>query len=211
MDEDFSENKIKKDCPHCDLGSFAFKYPLEKLENFIVVCDVHPLTEGHILIIPYKHLSCIGEYTDDLLNEFIKLHSKYSLIIKSIYGSVSSFEHGKLGQTVFHSHVHLLPFTGSPEEIVPEGKGKLRKIKDFTGLRNFYKIEGKYLYFCIGSDNWVVDAGLAAPRFFRDRFAKAIGKPERGNWKEMHANEELMKKAEKEIATFKQKVGSFGF
>lgn len=39
---------------------------------------------------------------------------------------------------------------------------------------------------------WVVDTGLGAPRFFRDRFAAALGKPERGNWKNIHTDEKIM-------------------
>jgi hypothetical protein len=41
----------------------------------------------------------------------------------------------------------------------------------------------------IEDNKWVVDVNLAAPRFFRDRFAVALGKPEKGNWKQMHVEE----------------------
>ena len=42
--------------PHCDRNGFAFSHPLEETDSFLVVCDVHPLMEGHILIIPKEHL-----------------------------------------------------------------------------------------------------------------------------------------------------------
>ncbi|MBU1000028.1 hypothetical protein KKE78_01345 [Patescibacteria group bacterium] len=37
----------------------------------------------------------------------------------------------------------------------------------------------------------MVDSKLKASRFFRDRFAKVLGKPERGNWKEIRKNEQM--------------------
>jgi len=190
--EDFSEEYIRKNCPHCDVSSQAFKYPLFETEDFRIICDGHPLTEGHILIIPKQHLSCIGEYSDDLLGKFIKLDEIVSDFVRKTYGSVSSFEHGKFGQTVFHSHVHYMPYEGEPLVIVPEGKDKITKIDSVRDLKKYYEKDGGYLYFTIGDDRWIVDPKLTAPRFFRDRFAGALGHPERGNWKVMHEDQKMM-------------------
>ena len=201
---DFSEAKIKENCPHCDPTSFALKYPLEERDNFRVVCDVHPLIEGHILIIPKRHLSCIGEYPQVFFEEFVKLFEKFSKFLKQIYNSVSSFEHGKIGQTVFHSHIHLLPFDGIPSQIVPEGKENLTAFSDFSYLKKVYDKLGKYLYFSIGDKRWIVETKLAAPRFFRDRFAKALSAPQRGNWKLMDADEKIMLEANKEIVNLRK-------
>jgi len=52
---------------------------------------------------------------------------------------------------------------------------------------------------------WNVDISLGAPRFFRDRFANALGAPERGNWKTMETNSGLMQHAQNEILSLKNK------
>ncbi|MBU1327134.1 HIT domain-containing protein [Patescibacteria group bacterium] len=207
--DDFTEENLKNNCPHCDPNSFALKYPLEKTSKFWIVCDVHPLTEGHILIIPKKHLSCIGEYQENDYSEFLSLFNKYSDFIRKTYGYVSTFEHGKIGQTVFHSHVHLLPFKGSSIEIIPEGLNNLALFSDFSHLKDVFRKEGKYLYFSIGDKKWVVNTGLGSPRFFRDRFAKAIGNPLRGDWKKMSQNSKLMMEAERDIQDLRDKWNSF--
>lgn len=196
---DFSEKSIRENCPHCDPNSFAFKHPLEKTANFSVVCDVHPLVEGHILIIPKNHLSCVGEYSNMLFEEFTGIYQNLSQFFKTTYGSVSTFEHGKFGQNVFHSHIHLLPYNGKVENIIPEGKGRLRPLKNLKGLKKIYQKEEGYLFFSIENMLWTVDPVLSQPRFFRDRFAKALGNPERGNWKEMYFDKQTMKKANQEI------------
>lgn len=194
-----------EDCPHCYSDSFALKYPLYETENFRVVCDVHPIVEGHILIIPKEHLSCVGEYSQELFDEFVDLYKKTSHFLINSYGFVSSFEHGKIGQTVFHSHMHLVPYNGDPEDIIKEGKENIRSISDLNSLREAYRKDGKYLFFSIGKDMWLVDLKLGALRFFRDRFATAFGNPERGDWKEMERDMEIMIKAQQELGDLQGK------
>ncbi len=197
--EDFSEKNIKANCPHCDPSSFALKHPLKETDNFWVVCDVHPISKGHILIIPKAHLSCIGEYPTEIYNEFVELYEEFSKFLIDKHHAVSTFEHGKVSQTVFHSHVHLLPFDKDPLTIIPEGKEMLSSLNDLSELKSIYQRDGAYLFFSIMDKLWVVDTTIAAPRFFRDRFANALGHLELGNWKEMRANEEFMKEANKNI------------
>jgi len=54
-----------------------------------------------------------------------------------------------------------------------------------------------------------VDKTLSAPRFFRDRFARVLGRVERGNWKEMRTDKAIMKKATKEIHNLQDKWRKF--
>lgn len=205
----YSEAKIRQNCPHCDPNSFALKHLLEETDNFRIVCDVHPLTKGHILIIPKKHLSCIGEYPPEIFKEFVNLYQKFSDFIKITYGAISSFEHGRIGQTVFHSHVQMFPFSGAWSDIIPEGKNNIRAIYDFKDLTSTFTKEGKYLFFSIEDDKWLVNTDLGTPGFFRNRFAKAMGNPLRGNWKKMSQDRELMKKAELDIKDLQNKWSSF--
>lgn len=196
LTEDLSEQAIRADCPHCNINSQAFEDPLEETDNFYIVCDAHPLTEGHILIIPKQHISCVGAYSIDVFEEFLRLNGKVSQFLIKEYGSVSSFEHGIFGQTVFHSHIHYLPFSGKSADIVPESK--ITIIADLSELKNLLKKDGGYLFFSLDNMLFSVDVGIAAPRFFRDRFATALRKPERGNWKKMHGDEVLMREAEED-------------
>ena len=203
LPENLSEKYIREHCPHCDPASDAFTDLLEETEHFRIVCDYHPLAEGHILIIPKQHLSCVGEYSKVLFEEFIGHYETVVAFLKKHYGGVSVFEHGKIGQSVFHSHVHFLPYVGDPLTIVPEGREHLVALPSFVELQRLFKQYGRYLFFSIGDLAWVVDPSLAAPRFFRDRFASALGRPERGNWKEMHMDAQLMDSAREENAKTK--------
>lgn len=193
-------------CIHCDEKSFALENPLETTDHFRIVADVHPLTEGHLLIIPKDHITCAGAFPQELFTEFVGLYEKFSRFIKKTYGEVSSFEHGITGQTVFHAHVHILPFAGKPADIVPEGAKTLFPIKSIRELPDVFERDGRYLFFSIGEHPFLVDTAISVPRFFRDRFAKALGVPETGNWKTMKNTQELMARAKAQITSL---VGRF--
>lgn len=210
MIEDLTEENIRTNCPHCDQESQAFKYPLAESQHFRLVCDAHPLEEGHILVIPKAHLSSIGQYNQEEFAEFSRIYEQAGNFVREKYGSVATFEHGKYGQTVFHSHVHLLPFGGKPEDVIPEGAEHLQPIDALEDLPEAYRRDGGYLFFSIGDQMWTVDVSLATPRFFRDRFAKALNHPERGNWKEVHVNPDRMADAKSENEATQQKWATAG-
>lgn len=201
---DSSKSDVSADCLHCDPSSPTFNYRLQDAGEFHVVCDAYPIAKGHLLVIPKSHLSCIGEYKAQLYEQYRALHARVAGFVRSTYGSVAVFEHGKFGQTVFHSHIHFLPFTGLPEAIVPEGADKLRPLADMADLRTIFDREGGYLFFSIGDTSWTVDPSLTVPRFFRDRFAAALGVPERGNWKAMSQDPALMQAVRSENESVRQ-------
>jgi len=204
MVPDFSEQKIRSDCPFCDLDSWALKYRLKETQNFWLVCTSLPLVEGHVMIIPKKHLSCVGEFDNDLMGEFDMLYRETINFIKNHYGDFGGFEHGKIGQTVFHAHVHIFPYAGSLGQIIPEGSQYLFPVDDFVGLRKAYADDGQYLFLSVGGKKWLVDSKLAVPAFFLGRFAKAMGREGRVDWKAMPNCDKTMKEASDEIKSLQQ-------
>ena len=164
---------------------FAPEHKLLETKNFNVVADDNPLVEGHILIIPKENISCVGEFSDELLTEFGQLYDQTSDFLQKSYGLVSTFEHGKIGQTIYHAHVHLLPYEGDVKSIIPEGENNLTKINTMQDVQNAYKQGGQYLFLSVGDDKWLVDPKLGYPRFFRDRFATALGMEGQGDWQKM--------------------------
>jgi diadenosine tetraphosphate (Ap4A) HIT family hydrolase len=196
--EDLSEEAIRNKCLLCAVDTQSYYFPLEETDDFRIICDSHPLVKGHLLVIPKAHVSCIGQYEPYLFDKFRKIYAKASAFVQETYGSVATFEHGIYGQTIFHSHTHFLPYKGTVTDIIPEGDKRCTVITDLVELRNAYKKNNGYLFFSIDGAMWTVDISLTEPRFFRDRFASALGKPERGNWKNMHNDKQMMKIATKE-------------
>lgn len=154
-------------------------------------CDDHPLREGHVLIMPKQHLSCVGAFNTQMLADFIRTYERCLSFLSSNYGDIATFEHGIFGQTVFHSHVHLLPCEGNLENIISEGGDHIHPIRSFELLANELRANGGYLFVAIQGEMWLVDTSLAAPRFFRDRFANALGVDHKTDWRTATNNRTL--------------------
>jgi diadenosine tetraphosphate (Ap4A) HIT family hydrolase len=73
---------IEPTCVHCDATSFVHEFTLMTTDNFSVVCDAFSIVEGHILIIPKAHISCVGAFSKELFKEFMQIYDQCSLFIK---------------------------------------------------------------------------------------------------------------------------------
>ena len=113
------KGKYVPGCEHCP-GGLGLEHPIFDDEDFWIVCDCHPLVGGHILIIPKRHISCMGSLSNSIFRKFEKYYQLVKDFVERNYGNVVIFEHGITGQTVFHAHVHFFPCKCRIDEIVPE-------------------------------------------------------------------------------------------
>lgn len=179
-------------CPHCP-GGIGLDYILYEDDFFYIVCDAHPLVEGHILIITKEHISCIGAMDSTRIKQFERLYNLTKQFLKTKYGSCIVFEHGIVGQTVFHAHVHFLPCNNKMNDIYGgENKKRLTKLKSLDELKLIFDNNKKYLFLDINDGLWLVEPSLGYPRYFRDIFGKLMDVEERVDWKKTRDNHELM-------------------
>lgn len=178
-------------CTFCDIKTLKSQNLIYEDDLFYVKCDDFPIAKGHLLIVPKKHLSCIGEYDENHYQRFKLIYAALSEFLATNFESISSFEHGIFGQTIFHSHVHLLPFNGEPQDIVPE-PGGYYAIDGMSDLHDKLKDDGGYLYFNVQNTMYLAIPSLRKPRFFRDRYAEVLRNNERKNWREVTNNTRLM-------------------
>ena len=99
-----------KVCPFCDL-------PIERVVlatgHSVVIRDLYPVSPGHTLIVPKRHIARFGEATDverhDLL-EALELTRAQLLKEFAPDGFNIGINDGEAaGQTIPHLHVHLIP------------------------------------------------------------------------------------------------------
>lgn len=105
--------------PHVD-SDCVFCYPnikpriIDELGSALAIMDSHPVTRGHVLVIPRRHVSHYFELThaerrdaDGLLQ---RLYEKMARDDGSITGYNVGVNCGEsAGQTIFHVHYHLFP------------------------------------------------------------------------------------------------------
>lgn len=76
--------------------------------------DTSQVTPGHTLVIPKRHVENLMEYTDDLAAEVMSRLPKIARGILKAFPEAQGLNmlnnNGEMAyQTVFHSHIHLIP------------------------------------------------------------------------------------------------------
>jgi len=82
---------------------------IDETDNFYIIHDGFPLIEAHLLLIPKKHLDCYLNLDKKYYSEFSKLKKRIIKFLTENYIEPVIFEHGVIGQTVPHAHLHFLP------------------------------------------------------------------------------------------------------
>ena len=97
-------------CPFCHLEKSRITLDNDSAVAFI---DAFPVTEGHTLIVPKRHVVSLFDLSEAELSEVWKL---VSLVRGKLMGELKTdgFNIGvndgpAAGQTVMHAHVHVIP------------------------------------------------------------------------------------------------------
>ena len=103
-------NGKKRKCLFCLLD----EVPLARNRYAYVVRDVHPVTDLHTLIVPYRHVETYFELTrHELVAVQLLLISQREAILAedpTVTGFNIGVNNGRdAGQTIFHCHLHLIP------------------------------------------------------------------------------------------------------
>jgi len=113
-------------CPFCSIETDRV---LLSSGSVIAFLDAYPITEGHALVTPRKHVSSIYELPSTEQSELWDIVAKVRLLLMDRFG-VESLNIGvndglAAGQTVDHAHVHVIP--RRPGD-VPDPRGGIRWI-----------------------------------------------------------------------------------
>ena len=100
-----------QECPFCHLPNDRILF-----ENNLAIAfrDAFPVAEGHLLVIPKRHIESWFELKSDERESCHELILNGKKAIKNDDSSVSGFNLGvndglSAGQTIFHAHLHLIP------------------------------------------------------------------------------------------------------
>lgn len=105
-----------KSCPFCEIwesnGSHSFTILIVG-EYCVSVLDQYPVSEGHCLIIPKRHVSSIDDLTDVELKDLYTVLHQTKILIRETYlpdgFNIGINEGEAAGQTVEHLHIHIIP------------------------------------------------------------------------------------------------------
>lgn len=105
---------VKEDCIFCKIanGQIPSKTLYED-EDFRVILDLGPATEGHALILPKEHAANLFELSEELAAKALLVAQKIAVRMKNTLGcdglNLVQNNGEAAGQTVSHFHVHVIP------------------------------------------------------------------------------------------------------
>jgi hypothetical protein len=105
---------MSKDCLFCDIQTNDRKRVIAENELVYVIRDGFPVTEGHTLFIPKKHVIDYFGLAPDEVNAINSLMREQKKSLQEDDSKIDGFNIGMncgetAGQTIFHCHVHLIP------------------------------------------------------------------------------------------------------
>ncbi len=106
---------MSDDCVFCGIVSGEVEHSLvAEDEHAVAFMDLRALSAGHVLVVPRRHATELGDLTEDeAANTFRLVHRVARALPKSgvrcdAY-SLSQANGPAAGQEVFHAHFHLIP------------------------------------------------------------------------------------------------------
>ena len=100
-----------KDCIFCNLEPSRIE---DRNEFFVAIKDLYPVTEGHTLIIPSRHIESFFELSKDEEIAMLDILNSQKEELSQLDSTITGFNVGindgeDAGQTIMHCHVHLIP------------------------------------------------------------------------------------------------------
>ncbi|MFA5887329.1 MAG: HIT domain-containing protein [Candidatus Nanoarchaeia archaeon] len=178
-------------CPFCDRKSLEDRI-ITETKNFLFIGSVGQIVEGYSLFVPKKHVLCFGMLSDKLIDEYLELKDKVDKAVTSAYQKPMYFEHGIVGQTVPHAHMHCVP---SNRDLLPalmlrnysikanrkiNSEKELKQVIHDFGPYYFYEFNGLKMAFDVNSHEMAL----------RMAVANTFGMPELADWKNVNQEED---------------------
>jgi len=124
-----SETGSKQSCVFCEIDSHSSGVLLER-EGFYLTKDKFPVSPGHLLIIPKRHITSPSDLGETEWHDLRVILEEAHSILKSEDDKITGFNVGinigsDAGQTIPHLHVHVIP--RRPNDI-PDSKCGVRMV-----------------------------------------------------------------------------------
>ncbi len=160
-------------------------------DHFYLIASLGQITDGgYVLIVPKRHVACIGEMTTDEAAVMLEIAKYTGAAIKKFWGADPTiFEHGRVAQTVPHAHLHLVPVNLALNMRV-RCDFPIEEIDAMISLRDLPRAYAlwpePYLFWKEPDASPMVCWNPEAPSYyFRQIVAEMLGRPERADWRAM--------------------------
>ncbi len=122
-------------------------FVLHRADYNFVVLNIHPYIPGHLLIVPYQHVSDLDATPRDTTNEMMDLTKRSQTALREAYKPAGYNIGMNLGAAagagiVDHIHVHILPRWIGDSNFMST-VGETRVLPEDLGI-TYHKLHGKF-------------------------------------------------------------------
>ena len=100
----------QQDCPFCHLEKSRIRM---ESEFAVALLDGFPVTQGHTLIVPKRHVASLFELSEEeqaaIWNLVAQVHVSLVAELRPDGFNVGLNDGTAAGQTVMHAHIHIIP------------------------------------------------------------------------------------------------------
>lgn len=118
---------VTKQCPFCDVSRDRIYL---QNDTALALPDAFPITQGHTLVVPKRHVGSIFDLSEDEQAAIWKLvaqvRAKLAIELRPDAFNIGVNDGPAAGQTVPHAHVHVIPRRKGDS---PDPRGGVRWIK----------------------------------------------------------------------------------
>lgn len=171
---------------------------LFRSDDFVLVPSLGQLAEGHLLLLPIKHWTAVGDLDDRLLVDFAGLYGAVLEILRREYGPCVAFEHGVRsggagGCGISHAHLHFVPLATALDPIVSlHLKFPHKSLGNLSELGNKSKgMVGYMLYVDSNSRIYLFDTPNLESQFMRKTLTTNLSSNE-WDWRAAGREERLL-------------------
>lgn len=185
------QKESKMSCIFCDFSEIKDR-TIATVDGFHVTISLGQITNGgYLLVIPIDHTACLGALTPAQANHLDQLKDQLILHLEDEYKQpVTFFEHGTVGQTIHHAHLHIFPAEVNLKTQIQLDfpSCKIEAVNSFAEFRKKYRaFRVPYLLWSTPSNEILVCWNLPAkPEYLRLLTAKFLGVADSGSWKDMN-------------------------
>ncbi len=180
----------EKPCAFCDRTMIEERIIGED-RNFYVIASLGQITDGgYVVIAPKRHTPCVGTLTAEGAAKLLEVADFTKRALKETYGKDSTiFEHGIVGQTITHAHLHIVPVVLDFEKRIRRdfSTSEMSAVISLRDLPRLYALNREpYLFWKTPEGSSMICWNPPAPDYYLRRVAaEMLGRPERASWRAM--------------------------
>lgn len=183
---------MDNNCVFCDRTQFEERLVGETKEFWIIATLGQISNGGYTLLVPKRHVECIGAMDRSEIVLLDRVAEKIFNAILKEYEAVmmTIVEHGIVGQSIKHAHLHFVPeLCNLTEKVRSDFPGStISKVNFWSELQGLYQRKPEPYLFWIDSSliaNACWNPQNVPMQYMRTIIAEAVGRPERANWRSM--------------------------